>query len=177
MDTTGLDEFLEQNDFSGTVLIKRGNATIFETVTGKASHRWDVPNTADTRFDSNAITKLFTSVAVLQQVSKGELDLETSIHHYVDLEDSEIDPAVTLLHVLTHTSGIADDVDEEEGETYAELWSEFPSYTIMQPVDQLPLFINKPSLGSLKAGISLTVAGFPTSTEPRPLAYRTAVLT
>lgn len=148
MDTTGLDEFLEQNDFSGTVLIKRGNATIFEAVMGKASHRWDVPNTADTRFDSNAITKLFTSVAVLQQVSKGELDLETSIHHYVDLEDSEIDPAVTLLHVLTHTSGIADDVDEEEGETYAELWSEFPSYTIMQPVDQLPLFINKPSLAA-----------------------------
>jgi len=148
MDTTGLDDFLDQNDFSGTVLIKRGNATIFEAVMGKASQRWDVPNTADTRFDSSAITKLFTSVAVLQQVSKSELDLETSIHHYVDLAESEIDPAVTLLHVLTHTSGIADDVDEDEGETYANLWSEFPTYTIMEPADQLPTFINKESLAA-----------------------------
>jgi CubicO group peptidase (beta-lactamase class C family) len=148
MDTSGLDEFLEQNEFSGTVLIKRGNATIFDAVMGKASRRWDVLNTADTRFDSSSITKLFTSVAVLQQVSKGELDLETSIHHYVDLADSEIDPAVTLLHVLTHTSGIADDVDEEEGESYTELWSEFPTYTIMEPADQLPTFINKESIAA-----------------------------
>ena len=148
MDIFGLDEFLEQHDFSGTVLIKRGNTTIFEAVAGKASRRWDVPNTADTRFDSSSITKLFTSVAVLQQASRGELDLETSIHHYVDLGDSEIDPAVTLLHVLTHTSGIADDVDEEEGESYAELWAEFPSYTIMEPADQLLTFINKESIAA-----------------------------
>ncbi|MGV8876485.1 MAG: serine hydrolase domain-containing protein [Rhodoglobus sp.] len=143
MDISGLDEFLEHNKFSGTVLIKRGTATIFEAVSGMASHRWDVPNTLDTRFDSSSITKLFTSVAVLQQVAKGELDLETSIHHYVDLADSAIDPAVTLLHVLTHTSGIADDVDEDAGESYADLWAKFATYTIMNPADQLATFADK----------------------------------
>ncbi len=75
MDTTGLNEFLEHNDFSGTVLIKRGNTTVFEATTGKATQRWDVLNTAETRFDSSSITKLFTSVAVLQQVGKNDLDL------------------------------------------------------------------------------------------------------
>jgi CubicO group peptidase (beta-lactamase class C family) len=160
MDISGLDEFLEQNDFSGAVLIKRGNTTIFEAALGKASPRWDASNTVDTRFDSNAITKLFTSVAVLQQVSKGELDLETSIHHYVDLVDSEIDPAVTLLHVLTHTSGIADDVDEDEGETYAELWAEFPTYMIMEPADQLPTFINKQSLAAPGVECAYSNAGY-----------------
>ncbi|GHD80935.1 CubicO group peptidase (beta-lactamase class C family) [Salinibacterium amurskyense] len=160
MDTTGLDEFLEQNDFSGTVLIKRGNATIYEAVAGKASQRWDVPNTAETRFDSSSITKLFTSVAALQQVSKNDLDLETSIHHYVDLADTEIDPAVTLLHVLTHTSGIADDVDEEEGESYADLWAEFPTYTILEPADQLPTFVNKEPLAEPGVECVYTNAGY-----------------
>lgn len=81
MDTSRLDAFLADEQFSGVVLIKNGPNTVFEAATGLATQRWGIPNTIDTRFDSASITKLFTSVAVLQQVGKGGLDLETSIHH------------------------------------------------------------------------------------------------
>lgn len=94
MDTTGLDAFLAENDFSGTVLVRRGNATIYDAATGLATQRWGIPNTMETRFDVASISKLFTSVAVLQLVGKGDLDLETSIHHYVELEGTTISPAV-----------------------------------------------------------------------------------
>src|SRR6187402_1398933 len=146
MDITGLDAFLDENDFTGVVLVKEGNRTVFESATGLATRRWGIPNTMETRFDTASITKLFTSVAVLQQVGKGNLDLETSIHHYVDLEGTTISPEVTLLHLLTHTSGIADDADEEAGESYEELFIETPNYSIIETKDFLPQFVHKEPL-------------------------------
>lgn len=143
MDTSGLDAFLADHDFSGVVLVKKGHATVFEAATGLATQRWGIPNTLETRFDTASITKLFTSVAVLQQVGKGNLDLETSIHHYVDLEGTTISPKVTLLHLLTHTSGIADDADEEAGEKYEDLFIEKPNYSIIETKDFLPQFVHK----------------------------------
>ena len=144
MDTSALPAFLDEQEFSGVVLVRRGKATLFESASGFATPKWQVPNTLDTRFDTASITKLFTSVAALQLVGAGELDLETSIHHYVDLEGTAIPAAVTLLHLLTHTSGIADDADEEAGESYDELYREVPSYTIEQPAAALRLFAHKP---------------------------------
>lgn len=146
MDTTGLDAYLAEQDFSGVVLVKKGDETVYEAARGLASRHWDIPNTMDMRFDTASITKLFTSVAVLQQVGLGNLDLETSIHHYVDLEGTTISTAVTLLHLLTHTSGIADDADEEAGEDYDALWIDKPNYSVTEARDFLPQFAYKEPL-------------------------------
>ena len=148
MDTTGLDAFLAEHEFPGVVLVRKGNATIYEAASGLATQRWGIRNTLDTRFDSASITKLFTSVAALQQVGKGTLDLETSIHHYVDLEGTTIGTDVTLLHLLTHTSGIADDADEEAGEDYAAIWADTPNYSVLETKDFLPHFAYKDPLNA-----------------------------
>ncbi len=160
MDTTGLDDFLADQDFSGVVLIRDGNRTVYEAATGLATQRWGIANAMNTRFDTASITKLFTSVAVLQQVGKGNLDLETSIHHYVDLEGTSIGIDVTLLHLLTHTSGIADDADEEAGEDYAELWRETPNYSVLETRDFLPQFVNKPPLAAPGVDCRYNNAGY-----------------
>jgi len=148
METSGLDEFLAEQQFSGVVLVRRGPTTVYEAANGVATPRWGIPNTLDTRFDTASITKLFTSAAVLHLVGKGELDLETSIHHYVDLEGTTISPDVTLLHLLTHTSGIADDADEEAGEKYEDLFLEKPNYAIIETADFLPQFAHKEPLAA-----------------------------
>ncbi|MFT4280959.1 serine hydrolase domain-containing protein [Microbacterium sp.] len=143
MDTTGLHETLTELDFEGVVLLQRGDDVLFGGAYGLASRRWNVPHTLDTRFDTASITKLFTSVAVLQQVEKGALDLDASIHDTVDLAGTKIPREVTLRHLLTHTSGIADDADEEAGEDYAELWVDKPSYSVIETHDFLPQFAHK----------------------------------
>ncbi|RNE67276.1 serine hydrolase domain-containing protein [Cryobacterium tepidiphilum] len=149
MDTTGLDDFLADTEFSGVVLVRRENATVFEAATGLATQRWGIRNTLDTRFDTASITKLFTSVAVLQLVGAGRLDLERSIHDYVTLDGTTIPHDVTLLHLLTHTSGIADIAEEsvgedaDTGEDYAALWARIPAYTLTETADFLPLFAHK----------------------------------
>lgn len=56
-----------------------------------------------------SITKTFTSVAVLQQVAKGRIDLDAPIGDYLpELVPGERGRKVTVRMLLNHTSGIAD---------------------------------------------------------------------
>lgn len=144
MDLSTLETIARASDFSGVIALSRAGEVIHESAYGLASRRWGVPNTMETRFDTASITKLFTSVAVLQQVQAGALDLDASIHDTVALEGTQIPETVTLRHLLTHTSGISDDADEEAGEDYADLWITTPSYSVIETVDFLPQFAHKP---------------------------------
>ena len=142
----GLDALLRDGDFTGVVVVRQGTRVRFEGAYGLASPRWGVVNTLGTRFDTASITKLFTSVAVLQLVGRGLLDLDASLHEYVDLAGTTISPEVTVRHLLTHTSGLADDADEESGEEYADLWLERPVNAVTTTRDFLPQFAGKPPL-------------------------------
>jgi CubicO group peptidase (beta-lactamase class C family) len=128
------------------VLIRRGDATLFTGAYGWASRRWAAPVTPATRFDTASITKLFTAVAALQLVDQGRLGLDSPIAEVVELTGTTISPTVTLRHLLTHTSGIADDADEEAGEDYEALWADRPCYSVIQTRDWLPQFAHKPAV-------------------------------
>ena len=148
MPFTDLDAWLAAraaaDEFSGVVLVCRDAETLFSGAYGRASRRWPVPVTMATRFDTASITKLFTSVAALQLVDEGLLSLDTPVTSVVDLTGTTISTAVTLRHLLTHTSGIADDADEEAGEDYADLWVDRPCYAVTQTRDFLAQFAYKP---------------------------------
>jgi CubicO group peptidase (beta-lactamase class C family) len=149
MDTAWVEKFLtspgdDGRAFSGVVDVRRDGEVLFQSAFGLASPRWGVPNTLDMRFDVASISKLFTSVAVLQLVAAGRLDLDVSIHEYADLASTAIVPAVTLRHLLTHTSGIADIAEEDDGENYSEVFRVVPCHTIVTLREFLPLFANKP---------------------------------
>jgi CubicO group peptidase (beta-lactamase class C family) len=165
MDTAWLEKFLTSpgqagETFSGVVDVRREGEVLFQSACGLASPRWDVPNTLDIRFDVASISKLFTSVAVLQLVAAGRLDLDASIHEYADLTSTTIAPGVTLRHLLTHTSGIADIAEEDEGENYAEVFRVVPCHTIVTPRDFLPLFANKPPHFAPGSGSRYCNAGY-----------------
>ena len=147
--THTLDEYIEQRVakdlFSGVVLITQGESRLFARAFGDASRTWHVPNTLDTRFDTASITKLFTAVSILQLIDQGQLTLDTSVIGRLGLEGTLISPEVTVFHLLTHTSGIGDDADEEAGERYEDLWITKPNYSIGETRDFLPQFVQKPA--------------------------------
>ncbi len=130
--------------FSGAVAVTRGDEPIFAAAYGYANRAWQAPCTLDTRFDTASVTKLFTAVATLQLVERGAFGLETSAIGYLELEGTTISSAVTPYHLLTHTSGIADDADEEAGERYEDLWVSEPNYSVTETADHLPHFVTKP---------------------------------
>lgn len=140
-----VEDVARAEGFSGVVRVVRGDTVLLERAYGVASRRWGVPVAVTTRFDVASITKLFTAVAVLQQVDAGTLDLDASIATWVPLAGTTISEQVTLRHLLTHTSGLADDADEEAGESYEALWTDRPNYSVTTTADFLPQFAHKPA--------------------------------
>jgi len=135
---------LEANDaFSGVVRVAVGEDERFAGAYGFASRAWGVRNTLQTRFDTASITKLFTAVAALQQVDAGAFGLESRAIGYLGLEGTAISPDVTVRHLLTHTSGIGDDADEEAGESYEAIWRDRPNYSVIETADFLPQFVHR----------------------------------
>jgi CubicO group peptidase (beta-lactamase class C family) len=137
-------ELEEQDLYSGVVLITKGDAEIFTGEYGYASRAWKVRNSLETRFDTASITKLFTAVATLQLIDQKHLAFDTGVVDFLNLQDTAISRDVTIFHLLTHSSGIGDDADEEAGESYEVLWKTKPNYSVTKTADFLPQFIHKP---------------------------------
>ena len=73
-------------------------------------------------------------------MEQGKLKLTDCITAIIDLEGTQIPADVTIEHLLRHTSGIADDADEEAGEEYSDLFINSPNYAIRECRDFLKNF-------------------------------------
>jgi CubicO group peptidase (beta-lactamase class C family) len=97
--------YVEQQRFSGSVLVARDGRILFSKGYGMANAEWGVPNTPASKFRLGSITKQFTAAVVLMLEQQGKLKVEDPVSKY--LPDA---PAacgkVTIHHLLTHTSGI-----------------------------------------------------------------------
>ncbi len=134
----------ERNLFSGVVLITQGRSDLYTGAYGYANRPWQIKNALDMRFDTASVTKLFTAVATLQLIDQGQLSFDTRAIPFLGLEDTTISSAVNVYQLLTHTSGIGDDCEEENGEVYEDLWKTRPCYMVTETADFLPQFMHKP---------------------------------
>src|SRR5690348_1331486 len=69
--------------------------------------------TPDTVFEAGSITKQFTAAAIMLLVEDGKIQLDDSISKYFPEAPSAL-KAITIRHLLTHTSGIPDVSDGTE---------------------------------------------------------------
>lgn len=114
VDVTALESALSQRldaakaaGFSGTVLVADGQRVLFERRVGVADPAAGTPISADTRFNLASAGKLFTSVAVMQLVQQGRLDLDAPIGRYLpDWPVAVVREQVTARQLLIHTSGL-----------------------------------------------------------------------
>lgn len=65
-----------------------------------------VPARTDTIFDMASVSKLFTSIVVLQQVEAGRVDLDAPVARYLPEFAEGGKETVTVKQLLTHTSGL-----------------------------------------------------------------------
>lgn len=148
--------------FSGVVLVQRNGQTIFETACGYANRAWQVKNRVDTRFRIASISKMFTAVAILQLVDKGQISLDTGIVDCLGLEKTSIPRDVTVYHLLTMTSGIADWFEESGNweEDWAALCRQHPIYLFRRNEDYLPLFIGEAPVAAVGEKHQYNGAGY-----------------
>lgn len=93
--------------------VRQGDAVLGEWAVGLADRVAGAPNTPRTRFGLASGTKTFTAVTVLSLVGDGSLSLDDRVRHWLRDDLSLIADDVTVDHLLTHTSGIGDYLDEE----------------------------------------------------------------
>ena len=93
-----------------SMAVVHGGDVIWSKGFGLANREQDVAATPDTIYSICSISKLFTSLAVMQQRDEGNLSLDEPISSYLpwfDLRQKYPDsPAITLRGILTHSSGL-----------------------------------------------------------------------
>src|SRR5262245_58161211 len=108
-----LSNLTEKGLFSGVVLIARDGSVVLNQGYGLANREEGVPNTPRTRFRIASMTKQFTAMAVLILQAQGKLDVQDPICQYLP-NCPEPWRAITIQHLLTHTSGIDSGFDEPD---------------------------------------------------------------
>lgn len=96
---------IEQRIFPGAVvLVARDDAILHHAAYGATTYDpTGTPVTPATIYDIASLTKMFTATAALRLYDAGELDLEAPVSVYLP---SFTVRAITIRHLLTHTSGL-----------------------------------------------------------------------
>jgi CubicO group peptidase (beta-lactamase class C family) len=153
---------IDKEEFSGAVLVKQDDGTLFEGAYGYANRSWKVKNQVDTRFRIASISKMFTAAAILQLVDAGQLSLDASVLECLGLRNTRIPMEATVYHMLTMTSGIADWFDEtgDWEANWAALCREHPIYLFRRNQDYLPLFVSEEPLAPVGEKHQYNGAGY-----------------
>jgi CubicO group peptidase (beta-lactamase class C family) len=146
--------------FSGVIDIRREGEGLISQAFGFANFPEKIPNTLHTRFGIASGGKGFTAVAICRLVERGLLRFDTRLKDCLPEGLAEFDPAITLHHLLTHSSGVPDYFDEEESDDYEAVWKTNPAYTFRRPADYLPLFAHLPRKFSPGERFSYSNSGF-----------------
>ncbi len=94
---------------NGSYLVARAGQPIYVGAVGDAGDPGRTPLTAQSAFDIGSISKQVTAMAVLKLVADGRLSLEDPVARV--LPDFPY-PDVTIVQLLTHTSGIPDAMED-----------------------------------------------------------------
>ncbi len=160
MQWNSLDKLVEECAFSGVVRVRRHGQTIYERVAGFADRANSIANTAETRFGIASGTKLLTALTVGRLIDAGRLALTTQVRDCVSVELPDYTAAITIQHLLTHTSGIPDYYDEELIEDFDNFTVGIPWYELRGPKDYLPVFPQREMKFAPGEGFSYCNSGY-----------------
>jgi CubicO group peptidase (beta-lactamase class C family) len=124
-----VQQFIDSNEISGAVtLLADKDDVLHLDAIGLADVAGKRPMNADAIFWIASMTKPITATAVLMLESEGKLSVEDAVAKYIpelaNLKTPDGEPAnLTLRHLLTHTSGLAEISSEQarQAKTLAEV--------------------------------------------------------
>lgn len=100
--------------FNGVVLVSEKGNIIFKRAYGIADRELNVPMTTEMKFRIASISKPFTALIILQLVTEGTISLEGKITDYIPEYRGKKGDSITIYQLLTHTSGIMQNLDPEK---------------------------------------------------------------
>lgn len=112
LDARILDEAVAAEAFTGVVRVDVADQCILERCEGYIHRALQVRMKADARIAIASGSKSFTALAVMSLVEDGTLRLDQPVREILGQDLPLISADVTIEHLLTHTSGIGDYLDE-----------------------------------------------------------------
>ena len=125
--------------FSGAVQVAGNGSVLFAQAFGEADRSAGVRNTVDTRFGIASGTKFVTALAAGALIDDGVLALEDRLTDVVSMPLPGVSGNVTIGHLLTHTSGVYDYLDEDVITDADQFVLPIPPATLLSPRDYLPM--------------------------------------
>jgi len=102
-----IDSLAKKNNFNGTILISKKSGVSYQKSFGLANFQFKTPNKNETKYKIASITKLFTSVLIMQLSEQGKIDVTKHIKDYLPDYKGEGGNKITIHQLLNHTSGMA----------------------------------------------------------------------
>jgi CubicO group peptidase (beta-lactamase class C family) len=100
-----LAPYLASRDFSGAILVARGDNVLLRKAYGMANYEVGASNTGDTRFRIASLTKTFTAAAIVMLKERGLLSFDDHLDKFLpDYPNAE---KIKIQHLLAHSAGIA----------------------------------------------------------------------
>ena len=81
--------------------------SVFEKAFGLAEMEHNIPNTAQTIFESGSVAKQFTAAALVLLQQEGKLNIDDPVRKYIP-ELPDYGAPLTIRHLLNHTAGLRD---------------------------------------------------------------------
>jgi CubicO group peptidase (beta-lactamase class C family) len=126
---------VEIADFSGALVALRGDTRVIDSYSGLANQQAGEPCGPGTRFQLASVSKQFTAAAILLLVEQAVLAVTDPIGRWIDPTPPPW-TAITVHHLLTHTSGLGH-------------WPEYPAVNLdggMEPEQVVTAFASRPLL-------------------------------
>ena len=96
--------YVELGQFWGNVLVAKDGRILYRGSFGEANRDFHVAMKPGVKFNIGSIGKTFTAVSILQLAEEGKLKLTDPVKKH--LPDFPHPDAITIHHLLTHTSGL-----------------------------------------------------------------------
>jgi CubicO group peptidase (beta-lactamase class C family) len=131
--------------FSGAVQVTLDRAMALAEAFGEADRSAGIRNTVDTRFGIASGTKFPTALAAGALIDDGVLTLDDPLVDVVSVPLPGVSAGVTIGHLLTHTSGVYDYLDEDVIDDADNFELSIAPYKLLGPRDYLPMLVAGPA--------------------------------
>ncbi|MEO0825717.1 MAG: serine hydrolase domain-containing protein [Cyanobacteria bacterium J06635_15] len=135
-----LDSSIDTHAFSGVVSVRQQGQLLYERAAGYADRSNKIANTLGTRFGIASGTKFLTALAIGKLIATHKLSFSTRLRDCLTLDFPHYSPEITIQHLLTHTSGIPDYLDEDKVTDCEHFFVSRPWYELKSPRDYLAVF-------------------------------------
>lgn len=145
VDPRALDDAVAAAAFTGVVTVDADGHRLLERCDGYLHRAHRVPMTPDARIAIASGNKTFTAIAVMRLIEDGRLRLDQQVRTVLGSDLPLIDDGVTIEHLLTHTSGIGDYLDEADWDP-ADYVLTVPAHTLTTAEAFLPMLSGHPQV-------------------------------